>query len=69
MVTGGSWRGRDAVRSCAAAGSIRTAEEAVAENIRNKTLRTAMPPHVYCYKSESDCNHTQPGILALAGLV
>ena len=48
MVTGGSWRGLDAVRSCAAAGSIRTAEEAVAENIRNKTLRTAMPPHVYC---------------------
>jgi hypothetical protein len=32
----------------------------VAENIRNKILRTAMPPHVYCYKSESDCTIPNP---------
>jgi len=31
--------------SCAAAGSTHAAVEAAVENTRNKTLRTAMPPH------------------------
>jgi len=44
MVTGGSWAGWEAARSCAIAGSAQTADEAAAKNIRNKTPRTAMPP-------------------------
>ena len=39
--------------SCAAAGSAHTADEAAAENIRNKAPRTAMPPHDNCYSPQA----------------
>src|SRR5262245_51749382 len=47
-VTGGRWLCGTGM-SCAAAGYAQAADEAAAENIRNKTLRTDMPPHVTCY--------------------
>ena len=48
MLTGGRWV-CGMTLSCAAAGSTQVAHDAAAENARNKTLRTAMPPHDNCY--------------------
>ena len=56
------------VLSCAAAGSAHTADEAAAENIRNKAPRTAMPPHDNCY-SPQRLNQTKTGLFTLASPV
>jgi len=67
MVTGGRWVCGTAV-SCARAGSAPTADDAVAENIRNNTLRTDMPSHDTLLQSRATAP-TQPGPLTLANRV
>jgi hypothetical protein len=48
-VTAGSWPGVTAATLWASADGAMTISDAVAENIRQTTLRNAMPPHDNCY--------------------